>query len=114
MNSRSRSVLGAALAIFLIPAVFGVLACLPVPIGDPERSEIDPYFSGLWVHEFSGGLMVANFEPYDRRTWLLATPDSEPMVSVWPFKSSAAPDAMTTGEASGMLLVVEPSHFAAR
>ena len=72
MNSRTRSVLGAAIAILLIPAVIGILACLPVPIGDPERSEIDPYFSGLWVHDIGGAVLVANFEPYDKRTWLLA------------------------------------------
>lgn len=77
MNSRGRSVLGAAIAILLIPAVIGLLACLPVPIGDPERSEIDPYFSGLWVHDIGNDLMVANFEPYDKRTWLLATIDIE-------------------------------------
>jgi hypothetical protein len=71
MNSRSRSVLGAALAIFLIPAVFGVLACLPVPIGNPERSEIDPWFSGLWVDHEDGAFSVSNYEPYDKRTWLL-------------------------------------------
>lgn len=73
MNSRNRSVLGALIALLLVPVIMGILACLPVPIGDPERSRIEPYFSGLWIVSFSGDLQVANFEPYDARTWLLAT-----------------------------------------
>ena len=72
MNPRSRSILGALLALLLIPFVVGILACLPVPIGNPEHSKIDPYFSGLWVQEAGPGLAISNFEPYDERTWLLA------------------------------------------
>lgn len=71
MDSRNRSILGTLIAVVLIPAIIGLLACLPVPIGNPERSRLDPYFSGMWVGGIEDGFVVANFEPYDKRTWLL-------------------------------------------
>ena len=40
---------------------------MPVPLGDPEKSRVDPWFNGLWLGD--GGVWV--FEPYDRRTWLV-------------------------------------------
>ena len=76
MNSRSRSISGVALMLLIIPIFAGLLACLPVPIGDPERSRIDPDLSGIWVVLAGGetfdesGFYV--FEPYDKRTWLVS------------------------------------------
>lgn len=69
MNARQRSLSGLLLAIILIPLLAGLLACLPVPIGDPERSRIDADLNGIWLW----GEGVAMFEPYDKRTWLLST-----------------------------------------
>ncbi len=75
MNSRLRSLGGAALMLLLIPIFAGLLACMPVPIGDPERSRIDPDMTGIWVliqsdeSDSEPGFYV--FEPYDKRTWLL-------------------------------------------
>jgi hypothetical protein len=74
MNSRSRSLSGAALMLLIVPIFAGLLACMPVPIGDPERSRIDPDLTGVWAVIASGesfdesGFYV--FEPYDKRTWL--------------------------------------------
>jgi hypothetical protein len=76
MNSRSRSLSGAVLMLLIIPIFAGLLACLPVPIGDPERSRIDPDLTGVWAVLASGetfdesGFYV--FEPYDKRTWLVS------------------------------------------
>ena len=67
MKARQRSLTGLLLAIILIPVLAGLLACLPVPIGDPERSRLDPALNGLWL--WAEGLAV--FEPYDKRTWLV-------------------------------------------
>ncbi|MGB5335894.1 MAG: hypothetical protein WBN07_09750 [Woeseiaceae bacterium] len=72
MKPRTRSISGALLMLVIIPAIVGLLACMPVPIGDPERSRIDPALSGAWAgsdDEDSAGIWV--FEPYDKRTWLL-------------------------------------------
>lgn len=76
MTPKSRSLSGAALALVLIPIFAGLLACIPVPIGDPERSRIDPELTGVWavltpdatIDE--AGFYV--FEPYDKRTWLVS------------------------------------------
>lgn len=75
MKSKSRSLSGAALALVVIPIFAGLLACMPVPIGDPERSRIDPDLAGVWAVLASGenfeeaGFYV--FEVYDKRTWLV-------------------------------------------
>lgn len=75
MTPKSRSLSGAALALVLIPIFAGLLACMPVPIGNPERSRIDPELSGVWaVLQTEGSGSDAIFyiiEPYDKRTWLV-------------------------------------------
>lgn len=75
MNSRSRSLCGAVLMLLIIPIFAGLLACLPVPIGDPERSRIDPDLTGVWAVPGSGDTFEESgfyvFEPYDKRTWLV-------------------------------------------
>jgi len=72
MPARYRSRFGLLLAVFMLPALLGTMACLelPAPVGDPERSRIDPALSGVWVDlEDSGWMFI--FEPYDKRTWLV-------------------------------------------
>ena len=71
MNSKSRSLSGAALMLVIIPIFAGLLACMPVPIGNPERSKVDPELSGLWVFQGDEGVVgVVLLEPYDKRTWI--------------------------------------------
>jgi hypothetical protein len=76
MTPKSRSLSGAMLALVLIPIFAGLLACMPVPIGDPERSRIDPEMTGVWAVLSSGEYTDAPgfyvFEPYDKRTWLVS------------------------------------------
>lgn len=72
MKSNLRSFSGAVLMFAIIPIIAGLLACMPVPIGDPERSRIDPELSGVWAMTEEGkdsGLYM--FRPYDKRTWLV-------------------------------------------
>lgn len=75
MTSKSRSLSGIALMLLIIPIFAGLLACMPVPIGDPERSRIDPDLTGIWVvlaeDENGGEAAFYVFEPYDKRTWLV-------------------------------------------
>jgi hypothetical protein len=56
----------------IIPGIVGLLACMPVPIGDPERSRIDPEISGVWMFPSDDQPAFYAFEPYDKRTWLLS------------------------------------------
>lgn len=72
MTLRTRSISGALIAALTIPAILGLMACLPVPIGNPERSRIDPQLSGMWAH-VNGEWGVTLFEPYDKRTWLVTS-----------------------------------------
>jgi len=69
MSPEQRSLAGLALAIILIPVLAGLLACLPVPIGDPEQSRIDSRLNGIWLDEDLEAVWV--FQPYDKRTWLI-------------------------------------------
>ena len=72
MKPTTRSISGAVLMLAIIPAIIGILACMPVPIGDPERSRIDPEISGVWVWlDSEDDAAFYAFEPYDKRTWLL-------------------------------------------
>ena len=72
MKPTTRSISGAVLMLAIIPAIIGILACMPVPIGDPERSRIDPEISGVWVWlDGDEDATFYAFEPYDKRTWLL-------------------------------------------
>jgi hypothetical protein len=104
---KRRSVTGLLMGVLLLPVLLGVLACfgLPVPIGDPERSQVDPSMSGVWVVSEEedgsafGGLVV--LDPYDKRTWLMsmisiqedaATDSTEPAPSILESFLAAARD----------------------
>ena len=75
MKSKHRSLSGAALMLVIIPIFAGLLACMPVPIGDPERSRIDPDLTGVWAALGDEGTVDESgfyvLEPYDKRTWLV-------------------------------------------
>lgn len=74
MSSKYRSLSGVALMLLIIPIFAGLLACMPVPIGDPERSRIDPDMTGIWVivnEEGRSNIVFYVVEPYDKRTWLI-------------------------------------------
>ena len=71
MKSTTRSASGALLMLVIIPGIVGLLACMPVPIGDPERSRIDPEITGVWLGLDDNEPAFYAFESYDKRTWLL-------------------------------------------
>lgn len=63
---------GLLLTVVMLPLLVGLLACLPVPIGNPERSKIDPALSGVWIGGEDDDAIVLILEPYDKRTWLVS------------------------------------------
>jgi len=72
MKPRNRSLTGAAIAVVALPIFAGLTACLPtfpVPVGDPEKSSIDPLITGIWMLDDEESFWV--FEPFDKRSWLL-------------------------------------------
>ena len=73
MDPRYRSFPCALMAIFAIPVFLGLTGCLPtfpVPVGNPEKSRIDPHITGIWMLEDEDLFYI--FEPYDKRTWILS------------------------------------------
>ena len=72
MKSKTRSISGGLMMLAIIPVIIGLLACMKVPIGNPERSRIDPELSGLWTLQGPDGDMggIILLDPYDKRTWL--------------------------------------------
>jgi len=72
MKPRTRSIGGGLMMLAIIPVIVGLLACMKVPIGNPERSRIDPELSGLWTLQDPDGDMggIILLDPYDKRTWL--------------------------------------------
>lgn len=72
--SRKRSWAGILIAVGLIPLLLGVMACLtlPVPVGNPEKSRVDPALSGIWLTSSDGDFLLMVLDPYDKRTWLVS------------------------------------------
>lgn len=69
MRPSIRSASGAFLMLAIIPIFAGLLACMPVPVGNPERSRVDPGINGVWAHSDEAELYL--FQPFDKRTWLV-------------------------------------------
>lgn len=95
-----RSRAGLLIVVILLPLLLGVLACIPpmpVPLGNPENSAIDPALSGAWVLSENGdvamdqGLQVMVLDPYDKRTWLLSFITLDP-VGVPPAEAELSPE----------------------
>jgi hypothetical protein len=63
-----RSGTGFLLAAILLPALLGVMACFPAPVGNPERSRIDPMMTGMWLAEDA----IIVLDPWDKRTWVMS------------------------------------------
>ncbi len=61
------------MGLLMLPALLGVMACfeLPAPVGNPERSRIDPALNGVWLGGDVDEPWMFIFEPYDKRTWLV-------------------------------------------
>ena len=61
--------MGALLTLAMLPALVVVMGCLglQVPIGNPEKSSIDPKLTGIWWASTGAILLL---DPYDRRTWI--------------------------------------------
>lgn len=71
MTANLRSISGGLLMLMIIPVLLGLLACMPVPIGDPEKSRVDPDLTGVWFvsyEEAETGVLL--LDAYDKRTWL--------------------------------------------
>jgi hypothetical protein len=54
----------------MVLVILGLCACVKHPVGDPEQSQVDPKYSGIWLTkdaEDSESLLI--MRPYDARTY---------------------------------------------
>jgi len=72
----TRSGMGALVTLAMLPALVVVMGCLglQVPIGNPEKSSIDPKLTGIWLastgHLLADSVGLLILDPYDKRTWI--------------------------------------------
>jgi hypothetical protein len=93
-GSRARTIAGLVVLAGLAPFLLALMACLEVPVGDPETSRVDPALSGVWRSESkgeSGGLWI--IEPWDARTWIVTV--------LWAGNDDAADEAASTATTEG-------------
>ena len=76
MKPETRSMTGALMMLAIIPIFAGLMACMPeyVPLGNPDRSRVDPAMTGVWhvggeMEPFIGQFLY--FQPWDKHTWMV-------------------------------------------
>jgi hypothetical protein len=109
-SSRARTIAGLVMFAGLAPFLLALIACLKVPVGNPERSRIDPALSGVWLEEDSqSGMLLGELwiiEPWDARTWIVTTLAAKDDDSADEAADEAAPtttsDVITRLESNGL------------
>jgi len=69
-----RTVVGLVVALPVAAILLGIFACLPVPVGDPEKSKVDDKLVGGWIKrsdDAPDSLYVVR--AFDARTYLVQT-----------------------------------------
>ena len=73
MTARSRTLLGVGLFLPLAGLLLAMFACLPAPVGDPEKSSVDEKLVGAWqlvnADAADKGVGLALLRPYDSHTY---------------------------------------------
>jgi len=86
------------------PFLLARMACLRAPVGDPEKSRIDPALSGVWRVEHNGRSSDSLWiiEPWDARTWIVTTLDARDDESADESAATTPRDVLTLLESSGL------------
>lgn len=53
----------------MLVVILGLTACFKHPVGDPEKSKVDPKFAGAWCGEDPSSYLI--LRPYDSRTYII-------------------------------------------
>jgi hypothetical protein len=110
-SSRARTIAGPVVFASLAPFLLALMACLKVPVGDPEKSRIDPALSGVWQVDHKTGISDEGLwiiEPWDARTWIVtilaATDDdsADEVTSVDEATATTTTDAISKLANSGL------------
>lgn len=103
-GSRARTTAGLVIFAWLAPFLLALMACVKVPVGDPEKSRIDPTLSGVWRLEHNGGSSDSLWiiEPWDARTWIVTTLDAKDGDSSDEAAATTPSDAISRLERNGL------------
>jgi hypothetical protein len=55
----------------LVVAILSLTACVKYPVGDPEKSKVDPKLSGVWCYQQANSKTLLFIRPYDSRTYFV-------------------------------------------
>lgn len=51
--------------------------CLPFPLGDPQKSKVDPKLAGHWMSDDSERPMIISVYPFDEHTYVIESREYE-------------------------------------
>jgi len=68
MKVRIKSLTFGTLAAALVAVVTG---CLPFPLGDPAKSQVDPKLAGFWMNTADDEREIVALYPFDEHTYLV-------------------------------------------
>jgi hypothetical protein len=69
---RKSLVVSSLVLVPMLVLILGLMACVKHPVGDPERSQVCPQYTGMWLGEDSEGTAtLLMLRPYDARTYLV-------------------------------------------
>jgi hypothetical protein len=73
MTNRQRTILGVVLFVPVAAVLATMFACLPAPVGDPEKSSMDEKLSGVWLAnaEKDQEKPIIVLRPWDEHTYYL-------------------------------------------
>ena len=81
MKPATRTFLGLGLFVPIAMLFFAMFACLPAPIGDPEKSKVDESLTGAWQsvpkNADDKDKMYALIQPWDGKTYFLQYVDAK-------------------------------------
>src|SRR3954467_7008207 len=90
MKPSTRTTLAVVLFLPLAAAILFTFACLPAPVGDPDKSKIDDKLTGAWINHDKDETVLAILRPYDQHTWFLrylATKPNDTKVNALSYKA---------------------------
>lgn len=102
---RSRTLL---MTCVVLACLVSLVACLPFPLGDPEKSTLDPKLVGYWKYEKGDeGLLVALY-PFDQRAYAVEYIDYKKVDGSPVKKSQALFKAWLTDVKARTFISLEP------
>lgn len=70
---RKRSALVTLLSVApMVVVILGLTACVEFPVGDPEKSKVDPRYTSIWLNEEGDSGTLLFIRPYDSRTYFVS------------------------------------------